>query len=304
VTLVAPLTFLNEANFRLIIMLNLEIPSLRFTEAMREGAVMDKRSSGSINESKGARVLPLLGPRLLDYAHSVSKYGSTDEVLDRLNTITSEILDLNVLGAVRFPPTIGDWKKLQPGRSVFLHGRVSPGFWEEWSRLAHHRIPIGYLLARTSLVPHTWTESMRLLQPLGVNRWGYEVALKYGMRDGLYCPVGGRWLLAFWSHKVLSERFTQAARIMVFSAASFAAMQLEQLVGFDESAGTPQPRLTQRELAVLRSISISLSHKETANALGLGEETIRTHLKKAQKKLGVRNRAHAAAEAVRQYLIP
>jgi len=38
--------------------------------------------------------------------------------------------------------------------------------------------------------------------------------------------------------------------------------------------------------------------------LELGEETVRTHLKKALDKLGVRNRAQAAAEAVRQQLIP
>jgi len=41
-----------------------------------------------------------------------------------------------------------------------------------------------------------------------------------------------------------------------------------------------------------------------AQALGLGEETIRSHLKKAQAKLEVRNRTHAACEAVRLNLIP
>jgi LuxR family quorum sensing-dependent transcriptional regulator len=43
---------------------------------------------------------------------------------------------------------------------------------------------------------------------------------------------------------------------------------------------------------------------EIAKLLGIGGETVRSHLKKAQAKLGVRNRAHAAAEAVRQQLIP
>jgi LuxR family quorum sensing-dependent transcriptional regulator len=41
-----------------------------------------------------------------------------------------------------------------------------------------------------------------------------------------------------------------------------------------------------------------------ARALGLGEETIRSHLKKAQTKLGARSRTHAVAEALRQNLIP
>ena len=38
--------------------------------------------------------------------------------------------------------------------------------------------------------------------------------------------------------------------------------------------------------------------------LGIGEETVRSHLKKVQAKLGVHNRAHAVAEAIRQHLIP
>jgi len=44
--------------------------------------------------------------------------------------------------------------------------------------------------------------------------------------------------------------------------------------------------------------------EEIAKVLGLGEETVRSHLKKVQGKLGVRNRAHAVAEGLRQQLIP
>jgi DNA-binding CsgD family transcriptional regulator len=42
--------------------------------------------------------------------------------------------------------------------------------------------------------------------------------------------------------------------------------------------------------------------RDIAEALGLREETVRSHLKKAEAKLGVRNRTHA--EALRQHLIP
>jgi len=38
--------------------------------------------------------------------------------------------------------------------------------------------------------------------------------------------------------------------------------------------------------------------------LGLGQETVRSHIKKAQAKLGVRNSMHAAVQAVRLRLIP
>ena len=63
-------------------------------------------------------------------------------------------------------------------------------------------------------------------------------------------------------------------------------------------------RLTPRELAVLRLLSMGRRTEEIAKVLDLGEETVRSHLKKVQGKLGVRNRAQAAAEAVRQQLIP
>ena len=43
--------------------------------------------------------------------------------------------------------------------------------------------------------------------------------------------------------------------------------------------------------------------REIAQLLGLGEETVRSHLKKAQVKLGVRERTHAVAQAIQLQLI-
>ena len=132
---------------------------------------------------------------------------------------------------------------------------------------------------------------MRLLvQPIGVDRWGQELALKYGMRDGLTCPVGGRWLVAFWSPKELSNLLTQPIRIIVCAAASFAVLRLEQLLGPDVDRLPTRLRLTERELAVLRLVSMGGQSSDIAQALSLGEETIRSHLKKAQIKLEARNR--------------
>jgi hypothetical protein len=65
------------------------------------------------------------------------------------------------------------------------------------------------------------------MQPIGVDKWSYELALKYGMRDGLTCPIGGRWVVGFWSRKELSNVLTQPIRILLFAAASFAALRLE-----------------------------------------------------------------------------
>jgi DNA-binding CsgD family transcriptional regulator len=49
---------------------------------------------------------------------------------------------------------------------------------------------------------------------------------------------------------------------------------------------------------------LGMSSNETSNLLGISEQTVRSHLKKAQVKLGARNCSHAAAEAIRRQLIP
>ena len=132
----------------------------------------------------------------------------------------------------------------------------------------------------------------------------YDLAFKHGIRDGLSCPVGGRWVVAFRSRKELSIMVTRPTRIMISAAATFAALRLEQLVDPDPKLVGNHVQLTPRELAVLRLFSTGAQFREVAEALGLGEETIRSHLKKAQNKLGARNRTQAVAEALRQQLIP
>jgi LuxR family quorum sensing-dependent transcriptional regulator len=62
-------------------------------------------------------------------------------------------------------------------------------------------------------------------------------------------------------------------------------------------------RLTVRELSVLRQASDGKTLPEMTNALHLGEETVSSHFKKAQAKLGTRNRTQTVAEAMRHLLI-
>jgi DNA-binding CsgD family transcriptional regulator len=71
----------------------------------------------------------------------------------------------------------------------------------------------------------------------------------------------------------------------------------------DAKGAAFRARLTQRELSVLKIASEGRTADEIARALGLGMETVRSHLKKARTKLGARNSAHAVAEAMRQLLI-
>jgi LuxR family quorum sensing-dependent transcriptional regulator len=79
-------------------------------------------------------------------------------------------------------------------------------------------------------------------------------------------------------------------------------MRLEKLVGPKPARTGERAQLTPRELAVLRWASLGKQVREIAEGLGLGAETIRSHLKRAQKKLRARNRTQAVAEAMRQQL--
>jgi DNA-binding CsgD family transcriptional regulator len=240
---------------------------------------------------------------LLDYASRVGDFHSPSVVLDALHAIINKSLPLGVLGAARLPINDTDWVPVR-GKSVFLHKDVPDGWWEEYDALARGKFRPALFLARSSLASYTWTEVQRLFEPIGTDRWSFELCLKHGMRDGLTCPVGGRWVVAFWSRRALGNVLMQPDRIMIFAAANFAALRLEQLTGPDAGRIGSRARLTCRELAVLRLVSTGAQTDRIAQALGLGEETVRSHLKKAQVKLGVRSRAHAACEAVRLNLIP
>jgi two-component system, NarL family, response regulator DegU len=56
--------------------------------------------------------------------------------------------------------------------------------------------------------------------------------------------------------------------------------------------------LTERETQILRMVVQGMSNKAIANRLGLGEGTIKSHLRNIYRKLQVRTRAEAAAQAV------
>jgi len=56
-------------------------------------------------------------------------------------------------------------------------------------------------------------------------------------------------------------------------------------------------------LAILRNLSFGQRLREIAKALRLSDPTIRTHIRKALKKLGARTLEQGIAEAVRSQLL-
>jgi|SRR5215813_4801836 len=263
-----------------------------------------RRKSDVLTASKALLAIPPSTPLLNKFTDHVSRAKTTGDILDGLDDFASKLLPINVLGVGRMPQRTSDWRSIELGRDVFLHSSASVEWWNEYAEKAAHGYDPGIMMAKSSLMAYTWTETMRMLEPIGIDRWPYELALKFGIRDALTCCVGQRWLVAYWSRHVLSNLLTKPLRILLMAAAGFAAFRLEQVIGEDPRRVGNRPSVTPRELAVLRLVSLGKGTNEIAKVLGIGEETVRSHLKKVQIKLGACNRAHAAAEAIRQQLIP
>jgi DNA-binding CsgD family transcriptional regulator len=206
-----------------------------------------------------------------------------------------------MLWGLRFPRNAGDWESIRVDRNVFLHKSAPKGWFEEWLTRSKHENPSIYFMARLSLPPITLTEMTRILAPTGNNRWDIELALKYGIRDVLVCPIGGRWHIVFWSSRPIT--IAKPSRVMLFAAASFAAMRLDQLIEpYAESEGT-FTKLTPRERAVLSLLSWGKKGPDIAKDLGVGLETVKDFMESAKQKLGVNTQASAVAKAMRQQLI-
>lgn len=62
-------------------------------------------------------------------------------------------------------------------------------------------------------------------------------------------------------------------------------------------------KLTRRQRQIVQLLADGHSTAFAAHELGLSEETVKTHLKKALARLGARNRTHAVAIALRESLI-
>jgi LuxR family quorum sensing-dependent transcriptional regulator len=253
---------------------------------------------------EAARIEQTMRGNLVEYAARVEQYSTPSSVLDALDQAIIEDTTLMVMAAKRFAinPRLGDAVRL--GENVFLHKSVPEGWWDEYQVLSQKAYAPVLQMARHCLAPFTWSECLRMFEPVGIDRWAYELGLKYGIRDGLTCPVGARWVVAYWSRKALSNTLSPQLRALLFMAANFAAIRLEQIVGPDAKRIGKHTLLTPRELSVLRLASNGHRTKKIAQLLELGEETVRSHIKKAQTKLGVKDRLHAVAEALRLQLIP
>jgi len=96
--------------------------------------------------------------------------------------------------------------------------------------------------------------------------------------------------VGFVPKKMASRAMVAAVRLMA-KGESFAPIGL---LRSDIVPGAPLAMLTRREVSVLRGICEGKSNKEIARDLTLQEVTVKLHVKTLSRKLGARNRTHAA----------
>jgi LuxR family quorum sensing-dependent transcriptional regulator len=243
-----------------------------------------------------------LSADLLKFTEAAHRLGTPGAVLRALDAITWSDCRAHVLGAALRPLSFGESHSLVVGKTVFLHTSVPKGWWEDRTQLATGSPTPSDVAARIALAPFTLSELMRSLEPIGIDRWAVELNLKYGIRDLFGCPIGGRWIFAYWSPKPMQLQPDQ--RALLYLGASFATTQLQKLAPLFAGRLGKGASLTPREISVLRWLSLGHRTAEISKDLGLGQETVRSHIKKAQAKLGARNSMHAVVQAVRLRLIP
>jgi DNA-binding NarL/FixJ family response regulator len=91
-----------------------------------------------------------------------------------------------------------------------------------------------------------------------------------------------------------------AAVVRALRLAQAGRSYIDSAIAGDTPTGA---RLTQRELDVLRLLAEGMRQEEIGQHLGIGSETVRTHLRKACARLGAATRTQAVASALRQGLI-
>lgn len=75
------------------------------------------------------------------------------------------------------------------------------------------------------------------------------------------------------------------------------------LVAFGLNTAVGTPVLTDRECSVLTLLAEGMSHDEIGAKLSISGETVRTHVRKASKRLGAATRTETVAKALRMGLI-
>ena len=127
--------------------------------------------------------------------------------------------------------------------------------------------------------------------------WIFQLLRQHGMRDIKYIAIFRWWYGVYWSptNVKLTKGEWRALRL----AAEAAAERIEEIEGPEDS----DPKLTERERAVLRLLRDDLTELQVARMLKITTASVKAYVKRARCKLGTRSMRDTIAEAVRRYVV-
>ena len=244
--------------------------------------------------------MPNLHSAALAFPSKVAQLLRPVDVLDHLHKNVAARCDLKVLGAWRLAFDPQDWQGYVLGKNVFAHPSVAEDFWLEYFAQAHMHGPSATArMAWQNVGSFTLTEAMRASKASNGDHWIFDLATKYGMRDGFYVPLGA-WMVVYWSSHVV--KLDQPTRASLEFATIHAVRRLVQLMPRRRRADKP-PSLTARELRVLSALSRGQAVAEIATELNITQPTVRTFARRAKSKLGAKTLTQAVASALRYVLM-
>ncbi|CAN5475099.1 hypothetical protein BH23ACT9_BH23ACT9_02210 [soil metagenome] len=177
-----------------------------------------------------------------------------------------------------------------------VHGiEMPPWMPEAWARTAHEHPVAAHLLSSSASTPHTLSEFMG---PARFHRTALfaQVFEPLGLEDQLVVPLdpGHDGVSGFACNRGLRS-FTEVERttaglLTVGLSPAFAAVRARQ----PRAAEPPvDVALTPRQAQVLSELAAGHSYDQIATRLGVSLGTVRTHVERLYRTLGVRTAAEA-----------
>ena len=128
--------------------------------------------------------------------------------------------------------------------------------------------------------------------------------------DDLFAAVkagAAGYLLKEVSIEEIAGAITASVRGQSLISPTMAAKLLTEFASLakrvDEGTSVPAPRLTERELEVLRLVAQGMSNREIAGVLFIAENTVKNHVRNILEKLHLHSRMEAVVYAVREKLL-
>jgi LuxR family transcriptional regulator, quorum-sensing system regulator BjaR1 len=158
--------------------------------------------------------------------------------------------------------------------------------------------------SRSTLEPFAWSEAIydRHKDTLAhkVMCEATEFRLKVGFTVPLFTRSGDQGGMTFGGEQFEA---TPDAKKALHLIAIYGHGRARALSYGRQRVEAPAPKLSAREIEVLKWVAARKSNLAISDILGVAESTIETHVARACRKLDCMNRTHAVAEAMRARLI-